>query len=99
MLDSTLPDTTDRQAGARFFDERQRDRGWANSVVRRNRALGRMVVLDVTSTDEALLRFLSALDRSPLRVELPIEGGRSYMFVWASGYDNGSSVRVQGVVR
>ena len=100
MLDSTLPDTTtDRQAGARFFDERQRDRGWADSVVRRNRALGRMVVLDVTSTDEALLRFLSALDRSPLRVELPIEGGRSYMFVWASGYDNGNSVRVQGVVR
>ena len=100
MLDSpTHPETTDEAAGARFFDERQRDRGWANSVVRRNRALGRMVVLDVTSTDEALLRFLGALDRSPLRVELPTEGGRTYSFVWASGYDNGSTVRVQGVLR
>ena len=87
------------KVGARFFDEHQRDRGWADNVVRRERSLGRMVVLDVTSSDAALLRFLGALDRSPLRVEHPAGAGETYMFVWASGYDNGPTVRVQGVLR
>jgi hypothetical protein len=85
--------------GARFIDEHKNDRGWAGKVVRRERALGRLVVLDVTATDASLLSFLSSLDRSPLSVQQTGEEGESYTFEWASGYDNGASVRIQGRLR
>ena len=87
------------QIGARFFDEHKRDRGWANKVVKRERALGRLVVLDVTTTDAGLLSFLGALDRSPLRVQQTDSEGGSYTFAWASGYENGSTIRVQGILQ
>ncbi len=84
--------------GARFFDEHERDRGWAAKVVRRERAPGRLVVLEVTSKDPALLNFLGSLDKAPLQVQETGTEGSSYRFVWASAYDNGGTVRVQGVL-
>jgi hypothetical protein len=87
------------EKGARFLDEQRCERGWASKVVRRERALGRLVVLDVTTTDRDLLRFLCELDRSPLHVQRTGEDGANYQFAWASGYENGSTVRVQGILQ
>jgi len=42
--------------------------------------------------------FLSALDRSPLRVQNTDGDGESYTFAWASGYMDGSKIRVQGML-
>ena len=84
--------------GARFFDSKKRERGWAAKVVRRPRAWGTLVVLDVTTTDTDLKSFLGSLDRSPLRVQSTGDEGTTYTFVWASGYDNGPTIRIQGVV-
>ena len=83
-------------SGARFHDEHDRDRGWASRVVKRAMTFGRLTVLDVTAADPALLVFLRGLDRTPLFVEEAGEGGAHYRFAWASGYDNGVTVRVQG---
>ena len=90
---------SNEQTGARFVDEHKRDRGWASKVVRREKALGRLVVLDVTTTDPELSRFLGALDRSPLLVQQTDAEGASYRFAWASGYENGTAIRVQGVLQ
>jgi len=87
------------QSGARFFDEQKRERGWAAKVVRRERAPGALVVLDVTTTDADLKSFLGSLDRSALRVQQTGIEGTTYVFVWASGYENGPTIRVQGVLR
>ena len=84
------------QVGARFFDADKRDRGWASKVVRRERPLDRLVVLEVTSTDAALRSFLSSLDRAPLSVQQTGDDAESYTFAWASGYENGATVRIQG---
>jgi len=84
--------------GARFFDDQKRDRGWASKVLRRESALGRLTVLDVTTTDPALLSFLGALDKSPVQVQETGTEGVCYRFVWASAYDNGPTVRVQGIL-
>jgi hypothetical protein len=86
------------QVGARFFDENKRERGWATKVVKRERPLGRLVVLEVTSTDASLLAFLGSLDKSPLQVEQTGDESETYNFVWASGYENGATVRIQGVL-
>jgi len=87
------------QSGARFFDEQKRERGWAIKVVRRERAPGALVVLDVTTTDVDLKSFLGSLDKSPLRVQQTGDEGTNYTFAWASGYENGPSMRVQGILR
>jgi hypothetical protein len=84
--------------GARFFDGQKRDRGWSSKVVKRARALGRLVILDVTATDSSLLAFLGSLDKSPLRVQQTDDEGENYVFAWASGYENGASVRIQGIL-
>jgi hypothetical protein len=84
--------------GARFYDERKQDRGCANIVVRR-KPTGRLVVLDITTTDAALGSFLRALDKAPLQVQQPGEDGVTYRFAWASGYANGAMVRVQGILQ
>jgi hypothetical protein len=84
--------------GARFYDEHKQERGWANQIVKRESALGRLTILDVTTADPALLGFLRGLDKAPLRVELAGEGGARYRFAWASGYENGPTVRVQGIL-
>ena len=86
-------------SGARLYDEHNRDRGWASRVVRRANVYGRLVVLDVTTTDPALLAFLRALDTAPLRIEEAGPEGAHYRFAWASGYENGTNVRVRGNLR
>ena len=87
------------QVGARFFDEHKRERGWAAKVVRRERAAGALVVLEVTTNDARLKGFLELLDKAPLHVQETGAEGTTYTFAWASGYDNGSTIRVQGVLQ
>jgi hypothetical protein len=87
---------TNEHVGARFLDANKRDRGWASRVTRRERSLHRLVVLDVTSTDAALRTFLGSLDRAPLTVQPTGDAADIYTFVWASGYDNGATIRIQG---
>jgi hypothetical protein len=87
------------QIGARFFDENKRERGWAAKVVRRERAHGALVVLDVTTTDSGLVSFLGSLDKAPLRVQQTGDEGTTLTFAWASGYDNGPTIRVQGILK
>ena len=90
---------SDTESGARFLDEHRCERGWASKVVKRERSLGRLVVLDVTTADRDLLRFLCGLDRSPLHVQQTGADGTNYQFAWASGYENGATIRVQGILR
>jgi hypothetical protein len=85
-------------SGARFFDEHRHDRGWASQVTRRVRRVDGLTTLDVTTTESRLAAFLSTLDRSPLRVQNTDTDGESYTFAWASGYENGGAIRVQGVL-
>ncbi|HXU63339.1 MAG TPA: hypothetical protein VN962_16690 [Polyangia bacterium] len=84
--------------GAQFFDEHKQDRGWAKVVVKRKPALGGLIALDILTTEPGLGSFLRALDRAPLQVHQTGEGGVTYRFAWASGYANGTMVRVQGVL-
>jgi hypothetical protein len=88
----------DLTGGARFFDVDKRDRGWARRVTRRERAVGRLTVLEVENAEPSLAAFLMGLDRAPLRVQDTGASGESYMFTWASGYENGTSIRIQGVL-
>ena len=87
------------ESGARFFDAQKRERGWAAKVIRRQHAPGALVVLEVTTTDADLKSFLGSLDRSELRVQQTGIEGTTYAFAWASGYENGPTIRVQGVLR
>jgi hypothetical protein len=87
------------QCGARFVDEYKQERGWASKVVRREKVLGRLVILDVTTSDRELSSFLGALDKSPLLVQQTGSEGTSYRFAWASGYENGTTIRVQGILQ
>jgi hypothetical protein len=84
--------------GARFFDGDKRDRGWARKVTRRAQAVGRLTVLDVETTEPSLAAFLSGLDKAPLRVQDTGNSGESYTFTWASGYENGTGIRIQGIL-
>jgi hypothetical protein len=86
------------QSGARFFDENKRDRGWASKVTKRSRSLGGLTVLDVITTEPSLASFLMALDKARLRVQYTDVSGESYTFKWASGYENGTEIRIQGVL-
>jgi hypothetical protein len=84
------------RSGARFFDDRRQDRGWASKVVRRVGGLGGLTVLDVMTNETSLAAFLKALDRSPLQVQYTDSEGDTYTFTWASGYENGATIRIQG---
>jgi hypothetical protein len=95
---SDVTDGVSPKDGARFFDAKKRDRGWAAKVVRRTAAQGRLIVLDVTSLEAPLASFLRTLDKGRLRVQRPGAAGESYNFEWASGYDNGGEIRVRGVL-
>jgi len=88
----------DLTGGARFFDVDKRDRGWARRVTRRQKTIGRLTVLDVENPEPPLAAFLTGLDRAPLRVQDTGASGESYMFTWASGYENGTSIRIQGIL-
>jgi hypothetical protein len=83
-------------SGARFFDEKRHDRGWASLVKRWVRRIDGLTTLDVTTNDSGLVLFLSSLDRSPLRVQHTDGEGDSYTFAWASGYKDGTKIRVHG---
>jgi hypothetical protein len=54
--------------GARFFDEKKRDLGWATKVFKRDPSLGGLTVLDVTTAEPALALFLRSLDKGRLFV-------------------------------
>jgi hypothetical protein len=86
------------KSGARFFDQHRHDRGWASQVTRRVRPIDGMTTLDVTTNEAGLTAFLSSLERSRLRVQSTGDEGESYTFAWASGYVNGSRIRVHGVL-
>jgi hypothetical protein len=83
---------------ARFFDAQKQDRGWAQKVTRRPNAIGRLTVLDVVTNDSQLASYLEGLDHSGLHVQCTDLEGASYEFEWASGYANGSQIRIRGVL-
>jgi hypothetical protein len=84
--------------GARFFDGKKHDLGWAAKVSRRNPTLGGLTVLDITTAEPSLAMTLRSLDKQRLLV-LPTDLlGESFSFAWASGYANGQEIRVQGVL-
>jgi hypothetical protein len=84
------------KSGARFFDNRREDRGWASKVVRKLGGLAGLTVLDVLTNESGLAAFLKTLDRSPLLVQCTDTAGETYNFAWASGYENGAAIRIQG---
>jgi hypothetical protein len=93
-----MESTSDATSGARFFDANKQDRGWAKKVTRRPKAIGKLTILDVVTNEPSLASFLTGLDRSSLRVQCTDMSGASYMFEWASGYENGTQIRIQGVL-
>jgi hypothetical protein len=84
--------------GARFFDHDCHDLGWAAKVAKRPPSLGGLTVLDVTTAEPVLAAYLRALDKGRLVVRCDGLEGASYRFAWASGYANGTDIRVQGVL-
>ncbi len=84
-------------SGARFFDGNRRDLGWATRVLKRKPSVGGLTVLDVTTSEPGLTSSLLMLDKS--RLFMTADGdGESLTFAWASGYDNGSAIRIQGML-
>jgi hypothetical protein len=84
--------------GARFYDRAHRDIGWAGKVDKRPPSLGGLTVLDVMLAEPVLVENLRTLDKSRLVVRCDGLEGSSYRFTWASGYPNGSNIRIQGVL-
>jgi hypothetical protein len=82
--------------GARFVDAAKRDRGCANLVTMRGEALSGLTVLEVFGADPQAAQFLARLDRSRLVIQDPSTGSALFKFRWASGYENGKDLRVQG---
>ncbi len=86
------------RGGARFFDRKRRDLGWATKVLKRKPSLGGLTVLDVTTSEPSLASCLVTLDRDRLFVTSGDVFGESYAFAWASGYSNGREIRIQGML-
>jgi hypothetical protein len=84
--------------GAGFYDARKSFRGQATFVSKRNRALSELTVIDVVGADAGLTSYLAHLDRARLVVRDGASGDALYNFRWASGYVNGSDIRIQGVL-
>jgi len=84
--------------GARFFDKGRQDLGRAVRVAARKRSGLTLTVLDVTGAEPALARALVLFDRGRLRIHCEDVARTCYVFRWASGYSNGSDVRIQGVL-
>lgn len=84
--------------GGRFFVGARRDIGWAGRVAKRPPSLGGLTVLEVMLAEPVLAESLRVLDRSKLLVCCDGVEGASYKFRWASGYANGSNIRIQGVL-
>ena len=89
---------TSEPCGARFFDKLKQDLGRAARVTTRLRSGTTLTVLDVTGAEPKLARALTLFDRSRLRIHWEDAAQTCYVFRWASGYENGSDVRLQGVL-
>jgi hypothetical protein len=89
---------SESHTGARFFDRKRRDLGWAFSVSKRSPRMGTLTILDVTTTETALADSLVSLDNERLLVQGNGPSDPSYTFMWASGYANGRSIRIQGIL-
>jgi hypothetical protein len=85
-------------AGARFFDGKKRDLGWATTVSQRPPSLGGLTVLDVTTSEPTLAVSLVTLDHGRLLVRRRDVADGGWDFAWASGYANGHGIRIQGVL-
>jgi len=85
-------------AGAGFYDGRRTFQGEATLVSKRNRALSELTVVDVVGADPRLASYLTHLDRARLVIRDRVSGDTLFTFRWASGYVNGSDVRIQGVL-
>ncbi len=81
-----------------FFDNKNRYRGSASQVTSRAPAFSGLTVMDVVGADRELAPFLTCLDRSVLSIQHPTTGATLFTFQWASGYENGSGIRVQGML-
>jgi hypothetical protein len=66
-------------------------------VSKRMRALSDLTILDVVGADAGLAQFLAHLDKSRLVVREK-SGDTMFTFRWASGYVNGTDIRIQGVL-
>src|SRR4051794_33833982 len=97
-LKPEMMETTAADQGARFFDGKKRDRGWAAKVTRRPQVVGTLVVLDVATVEPSLASFLRTLDKAALRVQRTGAPRTSYSFRWASGYQNGDEIRIRGIL-
>jgi hypothetical protein len=86
------------EGGAIFFDSNNRLRGWASRVVERTGGLSRLTSIDVEGADAGLSEFLTHLDRTHIVVRDRNTESTLYAFRWASGYTNGSGIRVQGML-
>ena len=95
---ANLSESSTEPGGARFFDARKRDLGWATRVSLRKPSLGGLTVLDVTTREPALAVSLVTLDHGRLLVKAADALGGGWDFVWASGYANGPEIRIQGVL-
>ena len=85
-------------SGARFFDGKNRDLGWAAKVSKRHPSLGGLTVLDVVTTEASLASCLVTLDKVRLVVRSEGALGGYWDFAWASGYANGRDFRIQGML-
>jgi hypothetical protein len=86
------------RVGARFFDARKRDKGCATGVACRPPGLTTLTVIDVVGASSELASFLTSLDKAELVMRHPQTGATLFEFRWASGYADGASVRIQGVL-
>lgn len=85
-------------AGAGFIDHHKRYRGSASLTTQRPPALSTLTVVDVVGAEKELAEFLTRLDHTPLVVQNLTTGGTLLSFRWASGYQNGPGIRLQGVL-
>ncbi len=85
-------------SGARFFDEANRDLGWASHVTLKIRPGSVLTSFDVAGAEPELARRLGLWDRRRLRMQYGDVDGTTVHFRWASGYGNGPNVRIQGIL-
>ena len=85
-------------SGARFFNKVNRDLGRAGKVTTHVRRGPALTVVDITGAEPDLTRALTLLDRERVRIHCEDAASTCYVFTWASGYANGSAVRIQGML-